>query len=165
MAETGTQPSMADSALTWVLENKLRAVFYTWATGVGGSLVSAALFGACPFCHHCALARTVCCSHWAWSPCGPPVPVGLCTRRCSTGAAAFSATAAVTDCPAAPHAPRLLLVQAFQWSRPIPTSLKIIHSRVYAQAITLAALGAVAGVEMYAASDANIKPASRHGDY
>ena len=61
--------------------------------------------------------------------------------------------------------PRLLLVQAFQWSRPIPTSLKIIHSRVYAQAITLAALGAVAGVEMYAASDANIKPASRHGDY
>jgi hypothetical protein len=42
MAETGTQPSTADSAITWVLENKLRAVFYTWATGVGGSLVSAA---------------------------------------------------------------------------------------------------------------------------
>ena len=58
MAETGTQPSMADSAVTWVLENKLRAVFYTWATGVGGSLVSAALFGACPFCHHCAHTRT-----------------------------------------------------------------------------------------------------------
>ena len=82
-----------------------------------------------------------------------------------TGAAAFSATAAATNCPSAPRDPRLFFVQAFQWSRPIPTSLKIIHSRVYAQAITLAALGAVAGVEMYAASDANIKPASRHGDY
>lgn len=34
---------------------------------------------------------------------------------------------------------------AYQWSRPIPTSLKIIHSRVYAQALTLAAL-ALAGV-------------------
>jgi hypothetical protein len=56
-------------------------------------------------------------------------------------------------------------VQAFQWSKPIPTSLKIIHSRVYAQAITLAALGAVAGVEMYASSQSDIKPASRHGDY
>ena len=58
-------------------------------------------------------------------------------------------------------------MQAFQWSRPIPISLKIIHSRVYAQAITLAALGAVAGVEMYAASASSphIKPASRHGDY
>jgi hypothetical protein len=41
---------------------------------------------------------------------------------------------------------------AYQWSRPIPTSLKIIHSRVYAQAITLGALGAMAGLEMYAQS-------------
>ena len=41
-------------------------------------------------------------------------------------------------------------LQAYQWSRPIPTSLKIIHSRVYAQAITLGALGAVAAIELYA---------------
>lgn len=37
---------------------------------------------------------------------------------------------------------------AFQWTRPIPTSLKIIHSRVYAQAITLGAIG-VAGVASF----------------
>jgi Hypoxia induced protein conserved region len=42
--------------------------------------------------------------------------------------------------------------QAYQWSRPIPTSLKVIHSRVYAQAITLGALGAVAAIELYAQS-------------
>lgn len=36
---------------------------------------------------------------------------------------------------------------AYQWSRPIPTSLKIIHSRVYAQALTLGSLAAVALVE------------------
>jgi len=33
---------------------------------------------------------------------------------------------------------------AYQWSRPIPMSLKIIHSRVYAQAFTLAALSGAA---------------------
>ena len=38
---------------------------------------------------------------------------------------------------------------AYQWTRPIPTSLKIIHSRVYAQAATLGALAAVAAVETY----------------
>ena len=38
----------------------------------------------------------------------------------------------------------------YQWSRPIPTSLKVIHSRVYAQAITLGALGGMAVLEMYA---------------
>jgi hypothetical protein len=43
-----------------------------------------------------------------------------------------------------------LFSQAYQWSRPIPTSLKVIHSRVYAQAITLGALGAVAAIEIYA---------------
>lgn len=41
-------------------------------------------------------------------------------------------------------------VQAYQWSRPIPTSLKVIHSRVYAQAITLGALGGMAALETYA---------------
>lgn len=39
--------------------------------------------------------------------------------------------------------------QAYQWSRPIPTSLKVIHSRVYAQAITLGALGGMAALETY----------------
>jgi hypothetical protein len=33
---------------------------------------------------------------------------------------------------------------AFQWSRPIPTQMKIINSRVYAQAFTLAALAGAA---------------------
>lgn len=42
-----------------------------------------------------------------------------------------------------------LRLQAYQWSRPIPTSLKVIHSRVYAQAITLGALGAMASLEAY----------------
>ena len=41
---------------------------------------------------------------------------------------------------------------AYNWTRPIPTSLKLIHSRVYAQAITLGALGALASIEMYAQS-------------
>ncbi|KFM22988.1 hypothetical protein F751_0346 [Auxenochlorella protothecoides] len=44
-------------------------------------------------------------------------------------------------------------LRAYQWTRPIPTSLKIIHSRVYAQAITLGALAAVAGIETYHRSD------------
>ena len=39
---------------------------------------------------------------------------------------------------------------AYNWTRPISTSLKLIHSRVYAQAITLGALGALASIEMYA---------------
>jgi hypothetical protein len=38
---------------------------------------------------------------------------------------------------------------AFQWSKPIPTSLRIIHARVYAQAFTLAALGLAAAVDVY----------------
>mmetsp|Transcript_9194 Transcript_9194/g.22163 ORF Transcript_9194/g.22163 Transcript_9194/m.22163 type:complete len:95 (-) Transcript_9194:104-388(-) len=38
---------------------------------------------------------------------------------------------------------------AYQWSKDIPTSMKIIHSRVYAQAITLGALSATAVMEMY----------------
>jgi hypothetical protein len=38
---------------------------------------------------------------------------------------------------------------AYQWTRPIPTQLKIIHSRVYAQALTLGALGAAAVVDLY----------------
>ncbi|KAK2078428.1 hypothetical protein QBZ16_003268 [Prototheca wickerhamii] len=41
---------------------------------------------------------------------------------------------------------------AYQWTRPIPTSLKIIHTRVYAQAITLGALAAVATIETYSRS-------------
>lgn len=32
----------------------------------------------------------------------------------------------------------------YQWTRPIPTQMKIIHSRVYAQGFTLAALSAAA---------------------
>jgi hypothetical protein len=50
------------------------------------------------------------------------------------------------------HPHRLCLctrMQAYQWSRPIPTSLKVIHSRVYAQAITLGALGGMAALETY----------------
>lgn len=38
---------------------------------------------------------------------------------------------------------------AYQWTRPIPTSLKIIHSRVYAQAFTLGALGVAALADLY----------------
>jgi len=37
----------------------------------------------------------------------------------------------------------------FQWSRPIPTQMKIIHSRVYSQAITLGAIGFAASAEFY----------------
>ncbi|KAI3429370.1 hypothetical protein D9Q98_005465 [Chlorella vulgaris] len=42
---------------------------------------------------------------------------------------------------------------AYQFTQPTPISLKLIHSRVYAQALTLAALGAVAGIEYYAERD------------
>ncbi|KAK9788293.1 hypothetical protein WJX73_003075 [Symbiochloris irregularis] len=38
---------------------------------------------------------------------------------------------------------------AYQWKQNIPTSLKIIHSRVYAQAVTLGALALVAAVDIY----------------
>jgi hypothetical protein len=38
---------------------------------------------------------------------------------------------------------------AYQLTRPIPTSLAIIHSRVYAQALTLAALGMAGLVDVY----------------
>mmetsp|Transcript_20504 Transcript_20504/g.56852 ORF Transcript_20504/g.56852 Transcript_20504/m.56852 type:complete len:90 (+) Transcript_20504:157-426(+) len=38
---------------------------------------------------------------------------------------------------------------AYQWTKPIPTSLKIIHSRVYAQGITLGALALTAAIETY----------------
>mmetsp|Transcript_12008 Transcript_12008/g.24165 ORF Transcript_12008/g.24165 Transcript_12008/m.24165 type:complete len:100 (-) Transcript_12008:1050-1349(-) len=68
--------SQTESLVDWIVENKLKAIGYTWLTGIGGSL-------------------------------------------------------------------------AYQWSRPIPASLKVIHSRVYAQAITLGALGAMAGLEAY----------------
>lgn len=38
---------------------------------------------------------------------------------------------------------------AYNWSKPISPSLKIIHARVYAQGVTLAALVASAGVELF----------------
>jgi hypothetical protein len=41
------------------------------------------------------------------------------------------------------------LPQAYQWSKPGAVSVKIIHSRVYAQAITLGALGSVATLELW----------------
>lgn len=40
-------------------------------------------------------------------------------------------------------------VLAYQWSKPIPTNLKIIHARVAAQALTLGALAAAAAVDFY----------------
>lgn len=40
-------------------------------------------------------------------------------------------------------------VLAYQWTKPIPTNLKIIHARVAAQALTLAALAAAAAVDVY----------------
>ncbi|PSC68152.1 hypoxia induced conserved region containing [Micractinium conductrix] len=59
----------------------------------------------------------------------------------------------------------ITLSMAYEWSRPIPSQLKVIHSRVYAQALTLAALGAVAAVEMYAEKEhpEAVKPADKHG--
>jgi hypothetical protein len=49
------------------------------------------------------------------------------------------------------HPPPTLstFAQAYQWSKPGAFSVKLIHSRVYAQAITIGALGAVAGLELY----------------
>ncbi|GLT79013.1 hypothetical protein SLA2020_505260 [Shorea laevis] len=38
---------------------------------------------------------------------------------------------------------------AYNWSKPMKTSVKIIHARVYAQGITLAALAGAAVVEYY----------------
>lgn len=86
-------------------------------------------------------------------------------------------------------------MQAYQFTRPTPFSLKIIHSRVYAQvsmllpllllislpghprmaphqplllhctlqALTLAALGAVAGIEMYDAAQKGPREKDKHG--
>ncbi|KAK3282133.1 hypothetical protein CYMTET_10107 [Cymbomonas tetramitiformis] len=36
----------------------------------------------------------------------------------------------------------------YNWTRPLPPSVKVIHARLYAQALTLSALVASAGVEM-----------------
>lgn len=140
------------------------------------------------------------------------------------------AAAAASCCVAADGAPPVC-AQAYEWSRPTPSSLKIIHSRVYAQAsaayttrfclcrpvactrrksssmaldcivegmaapitahlhtgavhpditwpdtppptvlhppvlqaITLAALGAVAGIEMYAAANKQVAKKDKHG--
>ena len=48
---------------------------------------------------------------------------------------------------------------AYNWSKRIPTSLKIIHSRVYAQAITLGALGVVGVIETFLAEqNPDLKP-------
>ncbi|KAL4447555.1 hypothetical protein ABPG75_004774 [Micractinium tetrahymenae] len=87
-----SEQSTTDSIVSFVLENKLKTILYTWAAGITGSL-------------------------------------------------------------------------AYEWSRPIPGSLKIIHSRVYAQAITLAALGSVAAVEMYQATHHpdKVKKVDKHG--
>lgn len=38
---------------------------------------------------------------------------------------------------------------AYQWRKPIPTNLKIIHARVVAQAACLAGLAAIATVEYF----------------
>lgn len=38
---------------------------------------------------------------------------------------------------------------AFQATRPIPTQLKVIHSRIYAQALTVGALLGAAGIELF----------------
>lgn len=82
--------STATSVMNWVLDNKLKAIFYTWGSGVTGSLVRRRLPG-----DRALLARA------------PPAP---------------------------PRSPLLAArAQMYQWTRPIPTSLKIIHSRVYAQ--------------------------------
>lgn len=37
----------------------------------------------------------------------------------------------------------------YNWTRPLPASVKVIHARLYAQALTLSALVASAGVEMF----------------
>ncbi|KAL4549919.1 hypothetical protein Ndes2526B_g04901 [Nannochloris sp. 'desiccata'] len=37
---------------------------------------------------------------------------------------------------------------AYQWSKPIPLQMKIIHSRVAAQALTLGALAAAAALHL-----------------
>ena len=42
-------------------------------------------------------------------------------------------------------------VLAYEWSKPIPASLKVIHARVIAQGACLAGLAALAAVEAYEA--------------
>eukprot|EP00887_Chlorella_sp_A99_P003125 scaffold9.g3125.t1 len=41
---------------------------------------------------------------------------------------------------------------AYEWTRPTPMSLKLIHTRVYAQGITLAALCGLGALEVWAQS-------------
>lgn len=47
-----------------------------------------------------------------------------------------------------PRPAPLPCAQAYQWTKPGSMSVKLIHSRVYAQAITLGALGSVALLEL-----------------
>ncbi|KAL4427473.1 hypothetical protein ABPG77_000762 [Micractinium sp. CCAP 211/92] len=50
---------------------------------------------------------------------------------------------------------------AFQWTRPIPTQLKVIHSRVYAQALTLAGLGMAGLISWMEEGKAGPEPAPK----
>uniref|UniRef100_A0A2N9H144 HIG1 domain-containing protein n=1 Tax=Fagus sylvatica TaxID=28930 RepID=A0A2N9H144_FAGSY len=54
---------------------------------------------------------------------------------------------------------------AYNWSQPMKFSVKIIHARMYAQALTLAALAGAAAVEFYdrKAKDAKL-PVHNHSN-
>ena len=54
---------------------------------------------------------------------------------------------------------------AYNWSRPLPTQLKVIHSRVYAQAITLGALCAVYAVEVLSGHDLGRRTVDKTRDF
>lgn len=64
-----TGPSGAQAAVDWVLTNKLRAIGYTWLTGIGGTLVRNPM--------QCTSAQQV--------PLGLPLLTLDCVPHCTAG--------------------------------------------------------------------------------
>lgn len=63
MSEHVHEATDSTGVLGWVLNNRLKAIGYTWLAGVGGSLVSLCVGGSCSECgvlHSgpCALSAT-----------------------------------------------------------------------------------------------------------
>lgn len=130
-----SQQSTADSVVSFVLENKLKTILYTWGAGITGSLVRRRRgAGTYTLAGRQLPGMTVqCCVCQDTAP-GSATVHQLC-RQCAflyVTVALQPARHALPQAVAHP-CPCTPAVQAYEWSRPIPGSLKIIHSRVYAQ--------------------------------
>lgn len=88
----------------------------------------------------------------------------LAAECCAAPSAPQACVPRLTACELSPHPAGILwgtgitTSMAYQWSRPIPTQLKVIHSRIYAQALTIGALLGAAAIELYGAAQQQFFP-------